>query len=58
MLFEPTRKTYYRFPSARSISALDSRRYFPEKSRTTEEDTRYVSQATNHVPEREANKDV
>ena len=58
MLYEPSRKTYYRFPSAQSISDLDSRMYFPEKSRPAGEDTRYDSQATRHVPERETYYDI
>ncbi len=58
MLYEPSRKTYYRFPSAQSISNLDSRRYFPEKPPHAREDSSYDSQATRHVPERETYYDI
>lgn len=31
MYFEPSKKTYYRFPSTRSVYELDNRMYFPTK---------------------------
>ncbi|MDF2537692.1 MAG: hypothetical protein K0S76_713 [Herbinix sp.] len=40
MYFEPSKKTYYRFPSTNSINDLDSRYYFPEKPIHTEFDAR------------------
>ncbi len=58
MLYEPSRKTYYRFPSTQSISDLDSRRYFPEKPLHAREDTRYDSKTARHVPERETYYDI
>jgi hypothetical protein len=52
MYFEPSKKTYYRFPSTNNISNLDSRYFFPEKSGHTVMDTRfdstYASQASEH----------
>jgi hypothetical protein len=59
MLFEPSRKTYYRFPSAQSISELDLRRYFPEKPPHAREEGRYASQSARHIPEdRESFTDI
>ncbi len=58
MLYEPSRKTYYRFPSSQSISELDSRRYFPEKPLHAREDARNASQTSRHVPEREGYYDI
>lgn len=58
MYFEPSRKTYYRFPSTQSISDMDSRLYFPEKPSFAEEETRYHSKEANHVPERETYTDI
>ncbi|MFT4145137.1 MAG: hypothetical protein QM644_11840 [Mobilitalea sp.] len=31
MYFEPSKKSYYRFPSINSVHQMDSRNYFPEK---------------------------
>lgn len=56
MYFEPTKRTYYRFPSSNSINDLDSRFYFPEKPQYSEEDTRYDAQIMNHVPSRKTNE--
>ncbi len=57
MYFEPSRKTYYRFPSSQSITDMDSRLYFPEKPSFAEEDTRYDSKEAVHVPEKETYQD-
>jgi hypothetical protein len=46
MYFEPTKKTYYRFPSVNSINDLDAKYYFPDKSHASEEDTRFEAQIT------------
>lgn len=43
MYFEPSKRTYYRFPSTNSIHDLDLRYYFPEKTHASGEDTRYES---------------
>jgi hypothetical protein len=48
MYFEPTKRTYYRFPSSNSINDLDSRYYFPEKTHAVTEDTRYDAKATDY----------
>lgn len=53
MYFEPSRKTYYRFPSTHSVSDMDSRLYFPEKPSLAEDEIRYQSKEAGHVPERE-----
>lgn len=58
MLYEPSRKTYYRFPSSHSIATLDSKHYFPEKPPHTEENTRFDSKLAKHVPERENYYDI
>ena len=57
MYFEPSRKTYYRFPSSQSITDMNSRLYFPEKPSYTEEDTRLASKNVMHVPEKETHND-
>lgn len=31
MYFEPSKKTYYRFPSSNSIQEMDLKYYFPDK---------------------------
>lgn len=45
MIFEPARKTYYRFPSSNSIHAMDSKYYFPDKPYASGENTRLVSKS-------------
>lgn len=46
MYFEPTRKTYYRFPSHNSAQNFDERHYYPDKQYASGEDLRYTSQVT------------
>ncbi|NLL73106.1 MAG: hypothetical protein GX237_06215 [Clostridiales bacterium] len=59
MYFEPTKKTYYRFPSARSVARLDSQMYFPEKPSYTNESSQYQhTSKTYYMPEREQNYDI
>lgn len=58
MYFEPSKKTYYRFPSVNSTTDFDMKFYFPEKSDYTEENTRFEAQLVNHMPERETYYDV
>lgn len=53
MYFEPTKRTYYRFPSTDSISQLDSRYYFPDKTHSSGEDTRFDGRVTEQVSNRE-----
>lgn len=53
MYFEPSRKTYYRFPSNNSINDFDSRYYFPDKPYSSGEDTRYENKSLNAVSDRE-----
>lgn len=45
MYYEPSKKTYYRFPSANSIKELDSRYYFPDKPFSSGEDIRLEADA-------------
>jgi hypothetical protein len=40
MYFEPSKKTYYRFPSSNSIQEMDSKYYFPDKPYASGENTR------------------
>lgn len=58
MYFEPPRKTYYRFPSARSVNDMDSKFYFVEKPAHTEDDTRYEMPVTSRILERENHYDL
>lgn len=58
MLYEPYRKTYYRFPSARGITELDSKLYFPDKPSFSEEDIRFDNRVTSHVTERKTYQDL
>ncbi|MBH1940084.1 hypothetical protein I5677_04135 [Mobilitalea sibirica] len=58
MYFQPSKKTYYRFPSTDSINALDSRYYFPDKPGYSQESTRLENKTTNHVQEREKQYDL
>jgi hypothetical protein len=57
MYFEPTKKTYYRFPSLTSIHDFDSKHYYPDKPHTTGDDTRYHNHVANHVTNRESYDD-
>lgn len=52
MYFEPLKKTY-RFPSVNKINDFDTRYYFPEKSGTSKDDSRFETSLTSHVPETE-----
>ncbi len=58
MYFEPPRKTYYRFPSARSVNDLDSKHYFSEKPSHEKDDARYEISFTSRVLERENHYDL
>jgi hypothetical protein len=50
MIFEPTKKTYYRFPSASSINDLDSKFYFPDKPYASGENSHFATSSVNHSP--------
>lgn len=52
MYFEPSQKTYYRFPSTHSIHDLDSKYYFPEKSTQSVENS-IDANITGSFPKRE-----
>lgn len=58
MYFVPTKKTYYRFPSAHSVARLDSQIYFPEKPSHAYESShdQHISDA--YMPEREQNYEL
>lgn len=43
MYFEPSKKTYYRFPSSNSIQKMDQKFYFPEKPYENGENIRMMS---------------
>ncbi|MDF2845384.1 MAG: hypothetical protein K0R00_3810 [Herbinix sp.] len=48
MYFEPSKKSYYRFPSINSVHQMDSRNYFPEKPYASgENNAREVRSNTN-----------
>lgn len=53
MIFEPSKKTYYRFPSSNSIHQMDSKYYFPDKPYASGENTRLVSRSESHAMEPE-----
>jgi hypothetical protein len=54
MYFEPSKKTYYRFPSTDSINDLDSRYYFPEKPGHTIMDARFDNSYSSHVSDHDS----
>jgi hypothetical protein len=58
MYFEPSKKTYYRFPSASSVLDLDSRYYFPEKPSHTEADTRYEASFSDRISDSDIHHDL
>ena len=59
MYFEPSKKTYYRFPSATSIHDMDQRYYFPEKnSYSGEENNLHENQYKNYVSKEESFYDL
>lgn len=48
MYFEPTKKTYYRFPSTESIKDFDSKYYFPEKPYASGENSHFETVGASH----------
>lgn len=48
MYFEPTRKSYYRFPSYSSVQDFDEHHYYPDKPYASGEDLRYSSRASDY----------
>jgi hypothetical protein len=48
MYFEPSKKTYYRFPSTNSIHEMDSKYYFPDKPYASGENIRQEAEADRH----------
>lgn len=57
LYFEPYKKTYYRFPSARTINDLDEMNYFPERP-VHEDNTLRVDNHINHHTERQTYYDL
>lgn len=49
MYFEPMKKNYYRFPSSNSISDLDSRYYFPEKTHASGDHSHFEASSNHYV---------
>ena len=43
MLFEPSKKNYYRFPSSNSVREMDLKYYFPDKPYANGENIRMMS---------------
>ncbi|NLJ95697.1 MAG: hypothetical protein GX321_00970 [Clostridiales bacterium] len=58
MYFEPTKKTYYRFPSAKSVTKLVDRMYFPEKPSHAKDKTIYQYSTKNYIQEKEQYYDL
>jgi hypothetical protein len=62
MLYEPYRKRSYRFPSAKSITEIDARLYFPEKHPFADESISFEngddSRDEHHLPAKESFKDI
>lgn len=48
MYFEPSKKTYYRFPSLSNITDLDMRFYYPDKSEPSDDDMMKDTKFLNH----------
>lgn len=57
MHFEPSKKTYYRFPSTKSVAKMDKQMYFPEKPAHATDDTNYDHSANSYMPESEHSYD-
>ncbi|MDD4113230.1 MAG: hypothetical protein PHC56_09415 [Herbinix sp.] len=57
MHFEPYKKTYYRFPSTKSVAKIDKQMYFPEKPNHATDNPNYDHPTNSYVPEREHNYD-
>ncbi len=55
MYFEPTKKTYYRFPSISSINDLDSKYYFPEKTYVSGENTHFDTKSQDYAASHDSN---
>lgn len=49
MYFEPTKKTYYRFPSSSSTQDFEARYYYPNQSKALQEDSRFESGFHSHT---------
>lgn len=50
MYYEPSKKTYYRFPSSNSIKEIDSRYYFPDRPYSSGEDIRPEASTEHNEP--------
>lgn len=48
MYFEPSKKTYYRFPSTESIKDFDSKNYFPDKPYASGENSHFETVGATH----------
>lgn len=57
MRFEPSKKKYYRFPSAKSIEKMDKHMYFPEIPVHASDDSHYNYPSNSFMPEKEHNHD-
>ncbi|MDI9509330.1 MAG: hypothetical protein GX319_01090 [Clostridiales bacterium] len=58
MYFEPAKKTYYRFPSTRSVDELDNRMYFSEKPAHTTSDSHNNHLTNAYMQENESRTDI
>ncbi|NLL01081.1 MAG: hypothetical protein GX271_10530 [Clostridiales bacterium] len=57
MYFEPYKKTYYRFPSTKSVEKMDKRMYFPEKPAHASHETHQEYPHNSYMPEAEYRHD-
>lgn len=55
MYFEQSKKTYYRFPSTKSVAKMDKQMYFPEKPAQAIDDLHCAHPSSSYLPEREEN---
>lgn len=53
MYFEPSKKTYYRFPSSKSVARMDQQMYFPEKPAHANHDLHHDHPSNSYMPEKE-----
>ena len=53
MYFESPKKTYYRFPSTKSVAKMDKQMYFPEKPAHASDDSNYDRTKSSYMPEKE-----
>lgn len=53
MYYEPSKRTYYRFPSTKSVAKMDKQMYFQEKPAHATDDLHYYNTSNSFIPEKE-----